>query len=44
LTADYLRIISGKDYFGGVVLWSAGGGVAVPLLDESGGGLVDGLD
>jgi hypothetical protein len=26
------------------VLESAGGGVAVPLLDESGGGAVDGLD
>jgi hypothetical protein len=29
-------------HFGGVVLES-GGGVAVPLLDESGGGVVDGL-
>jgi hypothetical protein len=27
-----------------VVLESAGGGVAVPLLDESAGGVVDGLD
>jgi hypothetical protein len=30
-------------YFGGGVLVSAGGGVAVPLLDESGGGVADGL-
>jgi hypothetical protein len=39
LSADFLR----NDYFGGV-LESAGGGVAVPLLDESGGGFVDGFD
>ena len=37
--ADFLR----NHYFGGV-LESAGGGVAVPLVDESGGGFVDGLD
>jgi hypothetical protein len=36
LSADWLQ----ADYFGGVVLWSEGGGVAVPL--ESGGGVVDG--
>src|SRR5882724_2444463 len=34
LSADSLR----RNYFGGV-LESAGGGVVVPLLDESGGGL-----
>jgi hypothetical protein len=40
LSADFLR----NGYFGGW-LESAGGGVVVPLLpDESGGGLVDGLD
>jgi hypothetical protein len=38
LSADFLR----NGYFGGW-LESAGGGVAVPLL-ESGGGFVDGLD
>src|ERR1700736_5135359 len=33
LSADSLR----RNYFGGALV-SAGGGVAVPLLDESGGG------
>ena len=39
LSADFL----GNHYFGGV-LESAGGGVAVPLVDESGGGFVGFVD